>query len=219
MFKEEYHKLVIVLFLIVLIIFALSGCKTIKTTNSEKLKIEQESDVKESNSSNAILEDKSSENTKEILTQSKDSSVSDNTKESSSVKVDNSIINFGDGGGTYNTNTGEASNVISVQISKQEQELKREYNKQLKINEELNKQVNEFRQNDIKKESTIEQLKDSNGVLNMKLNAKSTTTESVKNNWYWWLLAGLTIGVVGYFLISKYLKTNPIARFIKSWIK
>ena len=69
------------------------------------------------------------------------------------------------------------------------------------------------------KELTIEQLKDSNGVLNMKLNAKSTTTESVKNNWYWWLLTGLAIGVVGYFLISKYLKTNPIARFIKSWIK
>lgn len=219
MLKEEYHKLVIALFLIVLIIFALSGCKTIKTTNSEKLKIEQESDVKESNSSNAILEDKSLENTKEILTQSKDSSVSENTKESSNVKVDNSIINFGNGGGTYNANTGEASNVISVQISKQEQELKKEYNKQLKIIEELNKQVNEFRQNDIKKELTIEQLKDSNGALNMKLNTKSTTTESVKNNWYWWLLTGLAIGVVGYFLISMYLKTNPITRFIKSWIK
>lgn len=219
MLKEEYHKLVIALFLIVLIIFAFSGCKTIKTTNSEKLKIEQESDVKESNSSNAILEDKSLENTKEILTQSKDSSVSENTKESSNVKVDNSTINFGNGGGTYNTNTGEASNVISVQISKQEQELKKEYNKQLKIIEELNKQVNEFRQNDIKKELTIEQLKDSNGVLNMKLNTKSTTTESVKSNWYWWLLTGLAIGVVGYFLISMYLKTNPITRFIKSWIK
>ena len=219
MLKEEYHKLVIALFLIVLIIFALSGCKTIKTNNSEKLKIEQESDVKESNSSNAILEDKSLENTKEILTQSKDSSVSENTKESSNVKVDNSTINFGNGGGTYNTNTGEASNVISVQISKQEQELKKEYSKQLKIIEALNKQVNEFRQNDIKKELTIEQLKDSNGVLNMKLNTKSTTSESVKNNWYWWFLTGLAIGVVGYFLISMYLKTNPIARFIKSWIK
>lgn len=217
--KEHNGALLFALIILVSIIMLLTGCKTVEVSNKETTKTEQESETSESTVTNSMLEDKSKETTQNNTDQTKDSTSIESSKESVTDKDSGSVIIFGEGGGYFNVNTGEAGNVVKVEITNKERNLIKENQKYINENSSLKNELSTYKKNDITNKLIIKQLKDSLGRMEQNIKTDNYTKESTRNNWYWWFLTGLAIGVVGYFLISMYLKTNPIARFIKSWIK
>lgn len=166
-------------------IFALS-CKTINTTLTDKSYINK----KDSITKETIL--KTDTIIKTIYVQVKDSS--SNEKQSSTEIV------FGDGGGTWNSQTGEATNVSSVKTNESEKNLRLQLSS-------LEKELFEIHNILQSKNDSISELKQQNNI-------KQSHTENPKSNWYWWLLVGFGLGV-GFVII---LKKIPTTKWLVSWI-
>ena len=117
-------------------------------------------------------------------------------KQHQTESTEGGTITFVAGGGTYNTQTGEAVGVASVEITKREKELTKE-------NEMLQKRLDFFATNYVHRDSLTTQT-----TLHEKTESKP------KTNWYWFLIIGFSIGVGVVILLKKLPYTRPFMAWL-----
>lgn len=172
--------------MVVAFIILCSGCKTTKTTINDKSEINENTNVVED-----VKRDSTSTNqTKEETT---------TTKEKETTK-DKTELTFGEGGGTYNANTGEFTNVVGAKIDSEKEKLKAE-NKTL--NEKYNQTKNEF-----------EAYKDSVNQANNKLDIESEVEETYQMDWYWFMIIGALLMLISIVVLRKI----PATSWLLFWI-
>lgn len=172
---------------VVVAIFILcSGCKTTKTNIVDKSEINENTNVVED-----VKRDSTSTN------QTKEETTTTNEKETTKDKTE---LTFGEGGGTYNSNTGEFTNVVGAKIDSEKEKLKAE-NKTL--NEQYNQTKNEF-----------EAYKDSVNQANNKLDIESEVEETYQMDWYWFMIIGALLMLIAIVVLRKY----PATRCLLFWI-
>lgn len=176
----------IVVGLLVVLTLLLCGCKTTKTTINDKSEINENTNVVEDVKSDST----STNQTKEETT---------TTKEKETTK-DKTELTFGEGGGTYNANTGEFTNVVGAKIDSEKEKLKAE-NKTL--NEQYNQTKNEF-----------EAYKDSVNQANNKLDIESEVEETYQMDWYWFMIIGALLMLIAIIVLRKMPQTS----WLLAWI-
>lgn len=168
------------------ILMLFCGCKTTKTTIVDKSEINENTNVVED-----VKRDSTSTN------QTKEETTTTNEKETTKDKTE---LTFGEGGGTYNSNTGEFTNVVGAKIDSEKEKLKAE-NKTL--NEQYNQTKNEF-----------EAYKDSVNQANNKLDIESEVEETYQMDWYWFMIIGALLMLIAIVVLRKY----PATRCLLFWI-
>lgn len=169
-----------------LLLVAFSGCKTIES---------HKTDLSTTNKKDSVrTEIKHITDTiyQTIYVQVKDSAT--NEKESTTE------ITFGNGGGTWNSQTGEATNVSSIKTNETEKNLRLQVSN---LESELT---------DLHKE--LQMKNDSITKLNQKNNVVEKYKEKPRNNWYWWLVIGFGLGVG----VVIALKKLPITSVFMKWL-
>jgi outer membrane murein-binding lipoprotein Lpp len=177
---------VIVFWLLMAIVILFFSCKTTKTTIVDKSEINENTNVVED-----VKRDSTSTN------QTKEETTTMNEKETTKDKTE---LTFGEGGGTYNANTGEFTNVVGAKIDSEKEKLKAE-NKTL--NEQYNQTKNEF-----------EAYKDSVNQANNKLDIESEVEETYQMDWYWFMIIGALLMLIAIVVLRKY----PATRWLLGWI-
>lgn len=169
-----------------LLLVAFSGCKTIETTHTDLSTTDRKDSVR--------TEIKHITDTiyQTIYVTQKDSTA--NEKESTTE------ITFGNGGGTWNATTGEATNVSSVKTNETEKNLRLQVSNLESEITDLHKELQE-------KSDSITQLKQQNNV-------QTTHKEKPKSNWYWWLIIGFGLGVG----VVIALKKTPATSWLMKWL-
>ena len=169
-----------------LLLVAFSGCKTIETSKTDLSTTDKQDSVR--------TEIKHITDTiyQTIYVQVKDSS--ENEKQSSTEIV------FGNGGGTWNSQTGEATNVSSVKTNETEKNLRLQVSNLESELTDLHKELQE-------KSDIITKLNQQNNVV-------EKYKEKPKNNWYWWLVIGFGLGVG----VVIALKTIPATSWLMKWL-
>ena len=115
----------------------------------------------------------------------------------------NTSIQFGAGGGTYNAITGEATNILSLNLN--------ETLTQLQITNRI-------------QASTIIDLTKENALLQNKVSSVDekkdiqTSVKETPNNWYWWLIIGVILGAALMFCLIFALKKIPATSWLVAWI-
>lgn len=169
-----------------LLLVAFSGCKTIETSKTDLSTTDRKDSVR--------TEIKHVTDTiyQTTYVQVKDSS--SNEKQSSTEIV------FGNGGGTWNATTGEATNVQSVKTNETEKNLR------LQVST-LESQLTDLHKELQSKNDSITQLKQQNNVV-------EKHKEKPKNNWYLWLVIGFGLGVG----VVIALKKIPATSWLMKWL-
>lgn len=170
----------IIVGLLVVLTLLLCGCKTTKTTIVDKSEIRDSTAVKLEVWQDSTLTNKDEQKT-EIKTDKE-------------VVKDNTTITFGEGGGTFNVITGDATNVSKVQSDKQSEKLKEELNQtQIKLN-----------QTQIK----LQSLRDSIANIDRTMDIQTETEETYQASWYWWLAIGALLMLVLIVVLRKIPQTS-----------
>lgn len=169
-----------------LLLVAFSGCKTIETTHTDLSTTDKQDSVRTEikHITDTIFQT--------IYVTQKDSTESE--------KNTTTEITFGNGGGTWNSHTGEATNVSSVKTNETEKNLR------LQVSN-LESQLT-----DLHKE--LQEKSDSITKLNQKNNVVEKYKEKPRNNWYWWLVIGLVLGVG----VVIALKKIPATSWLMKWL-
>lgn len=187
--KNEFLEELLIGFILslcVLLLIISSGCKSIETSLTDNSHINR----KDSTTKETIVITDTIYQT--IYVQVKDSS--SNEKQSSTEIV------FGNGGGTWNAATGEATNVSSVKTNESEKNLRLQVSS---LEEELFELHNMLQS----KTDSINELKQQNNI-------QHSHTEKPKSNWYWWLLVGFGLGVG----VVIALKKIPATSWLMTWL-
>lgn len=169
-----------------LLLVAFSGCKTIESNKTDLSTTDRKDSVR---TEIRYVTDTIYQTT---YVQVKDSS--ENEKQSSTEIV------FGDGGGTWNATTGEATNVSSVKTNETEKNLRLQVSN---LESELT---------DLHKE--LQSKNDSISKLNQQNNVVEKYKEKPKNNWYWWLVIGFGLGAG----VVIALKKVPATSWLMKWL-
>ena len=191
MTNNEYNELKIYLYkslvvlIAVLIVFALSSCKTVERSTTDKSVIDRTDNVRTEirHTTDTII--------KTVYVQVKDSTASE--------RESNTEIEFAGGGGTWNAQTGEATNVQSVRTSAVDKQLRMTVSNLERELQDLHRELQE-------KNDSIVQLKQQNDV--------HETHKETRSVWYWWLLVGFVLGFGG--LIA--LKKIPATSWLLFWL-
>ena len=115
----------------------------------------------------------------------------------------NTSIQFGVGGGTYNAITGEATNILSLNLN--------ETLTQLQITNRI-------------QASTIIDLTKENALLQNKVSSVDekkdiqTSVKETPNSWQTWLIVGLILGAILMFALIYTLKKLPLTQWLVAWI-
>ena len=205
---------IIICGLVVAFIILCSGCKTTKTTINDKSEINDSTNVKTELRQDSTIINQTAEETAdktEVNTEILDSKKENTEKE---IITEDTTIKFAAGGGTYNTLTGESTNVSSVNISKETDKLKKE-------NQSLRQENIEVKEENIKltqkntaliSENTV--LTDSIAKLNRQMDIESEVEETYQMDWYWWLAIGALVMLIIVVVLRKY----PATRWLLAWI-
>lgn len=186
--KEPFSWFDVIVFILaaIAVSYIMTSCKTIETTSTDKSKIDRKDSVVR------VVETKTDTIYQTIVVEKKDSSTNEKSGQVEIV--------FADGGGTWNAQTGEATNVSSVKTSEAEKNLRiANENMEIKITE-LHKLIKQ-------KSDSIAQLKQQNNV-------QTTHKEKPKSNWYWWLVIGFGLGVG----VVIALKKIPATSWLMTWL-
>ena len=172
--------------LVVAVIILCSGCKTTKTTINDKSEIRDSTAVK-----TELWQDSTIINKEDQTTEIR------NDKE---ITKDNTTITFGQGGGTYNTTTGEATNVVGVTSNKESERLRNELNKtQSKLQETQTK---------------LQSVLDSIANIDRSMDIESEVEETYQVSWYWFMIIGALLMLIAIVVLRKYHAT----RWLLAWI-
>ena len=169
-----------------LLLVAFSGCKTIESNKT---------DLSTTNKNDSVrTEIKHITDTiyQTIYVQVKDSTESE--------KNTTTEIVFGNGGGTWNATTGEATNVSSIKTNETEKNLRLQVSN---LESELT---------DLHKE--LSEKNDSISKLNQKNNVVEKYKEKPRNNWWIWLVIGFGIGIA----LVIVLKKLPVTSVFMKWL-
>lgn len=170
----------IIVGLLVVLVLLLCGCKTTKTTIVDKSEINENTNVVEDVKSDST----STSQTKEETT---------TTKEKETTK-DKTELTFGEGGGTYNANTGEFTNVVGAKIDSEKEKLKSEI-------KTLYEQYNQIK-------TEFEAYKDSVNQANKKLDVESKVEETYQMDWYWFMAIGALLMLIAIVVLRKIPQTS-----------
>lgn len=184
-FRDEIMFLLSIAF-IAFLLMLFSGCKTIKTERTDLSTIVKNDSVR--------TEIKHVTDTvyQTIYVQVKDSSANE--------KQSNTEIVFGNGGGTWNAQTGEATNVQSVKKSDTERNLRLQVSSLESVLSNVRKELSE-------KADSISALKQQNNV-------SEKHEEKARSGWYWWLIVGFSLGVG----VVVALKKIPFTSWLMKWL-
>lgn len=164
----------------------LVGCKTTKMEINDKSEINEQSDVK-----TEVKQDSTATNSTTTET---------TEKTESEVTKGNIHITFGEGGGTFNSNTGDANNVMDVDIDFENYVTREEYNA-------LENKYNQLKNN-------FATYKDSTQKANNKLDIESEVEETYQADWYWFIIIGVLLGFIAVIAIRRI----PVLQVLLSWI-
>ena len=169
-----------------LLLVAFSGCKTIESNKTDLSTTNKKDSVR--------TEIKHITDTiyQTIYVTQKDSAESE--------KNTTTEITFGNGGGTWNSHTGEATNVSSVKTNETEKNLR------LQVSN-LESQLT-----DLHKE--LQSKNDSITKLNKKNNVVEKYKEKPRNNWFWWFVIGVGLGIA----LVIVLKKIPYTSWLMKWL-
>lgn len=184
--KYDGTLVVITCGVVMAILMLFCGCKTTKTNIVDKSEINENTNVVED-----VKRDSTSTN------QTKEETTKTSEKETINEKTE---LTFGEGGGTYNANTGEFTNVVGAKIDSEKEKLKAE-NKTL--NEQYNQTKNEF-----------EAYKDSVNQANNKLDIESEVEETYQMDWYWFMIIGALLMLIAIVVLRKI----PATSWLLFWI-
>lgn len=169
-----------------LLLVAFSGCKTIDSHKTDLSTTDKQDSVR---TEIKHITDTIYQTTYVLV---KDSST--NEKESTTE------ITFGNGGGTWNATTGEATNVSSVKTNETEKNLR------LQVSN-LESELTDLHQE-------LQEKNDSISKLNQQNNVVEKYKEKPRNNWFWWFVIGVGIGVA----LVIVLKKLPITSLFMKWL-
>jgi hypothetical protein len=155
-------SLLICVLLIFIFVFSFCSCKSTKTIVNDQSEIDS-------------LKIQSNEQT-QTFQQMQSEETSTTYQEGETLTTNNETIIFGEGGGTYNTKTGDATNVDKIERQTHSEDL----NETIIIG---NKQMQSESDQIINKADTTTAVKKSNDI-------KTNNETTYKNNWYIWLLIG-----------------------------
>jgi hypothetical protein len=186
--KEPFGWWDIAVFILaaIAISFIMTSCKTIQHTSTDKSKIDRKDSVVR------VVETKTDTIYQTIVVEKKDSATNEKSGQVEIV--------FVAGGGTWNAQTGEATNVQSVKTSETEKNLR------IKV-EDMEVKITELHKELKAKSDSIAQFKQQNNV-------QTTHKEKPKSSWYWWLVIGFGLGVG----IVIALKKIPITSWLMAWL-
>lgn len=172
--------------LVMALLILCCGCKTTKTTIVDKSEIRDSTSVK-----TELWQDSTIINKEEQKTE---------IKTDKEVTKDNTTITFGQGGGTYNTTTGEATNVIGVTSNKESERLRNELNEtQSKLQET---------------QTRLQSVLDSIANIDRSMDIETEVEETYQMDWYWWLAIGALLMLIIVVVLRKY----PATRWLLAWI-
>ena len=171
---------------IMAIVILICSCKTTKSTINDKSEIKDSTRVETTFRQDSTLTQQNTETTQET-----------SEKE---VTTEDTTITFGSGGGTYNTNTGEATNVSSIKTSKESERLKTE----------LSTLQEKYKQS----QSTLQSIRDSIAKIDRDMDIESKVEETYQASWYWWLAIGALLMLVAIVVIRKI----PAISWLLFWI-
>ena len=184
--KDKCVMRVIIFGLLMAFLILFFSCKTTKTTINDKSEIKDSTNVKVELWQDSTLTQQSSEKTQET-----------SEKE---VTTEDTTITFGQGGGTYNTNTGEATNVSSIKTNKESERLKTE----LSTLKEKYEQA----------QSTLQSVLDSIANIDRSMDIETEVEETYQASWYWWLAIGALLMLILIVVIRKI----PAISWLLFWI-
>lgn len=186
--KEPFSWWDVAAFLLaaIAISYMMTSCKTIETTSTDKSKIDRKDSVTKD------VETKTDTIYQTIVVEKKDSSTNEKSGQVEIV--------FVAGGGTWNAQTGEATNVQSVKTSETEKNLR------IKV-EDMEVKITELHKELKAKSDSIAQLKQQNNV-------QTTHKEKPKSSWYWWLVVGFGLGIGAIIAVKKI----PITSVFMKWL-
>ena len=172
--------------LVMALIMLFCGCKTTKTTIVDKSEIKDSTAVKTELWQDSTLINKEEQKT-EIKTDKE-------------VTKDNTTITFGQGGGTYNTTTGEATNVIGVTSNKESERLRNELNEtQSKLQET---------------QTRLQSVLDSIANIDRSMDVESEVEETYQMDWYWFMIIGALLMLIAIVVLRKI----PATSWLLFWI-
>lgn len=172
--------------LVMAVIILCSGCKTTKTNIVDKSEIRDSTSVK-----TELWQDSTITNKEEQTTE---------IKTDKEVTKDNTTITFGQGGGTYNTTTGEATNVVGVTSNKESERLRNELNEtQSKLQETQTK---------------LQSVLDSIANIDRSMDVESEVEETYQMNWYWFMIIGALLMLIAIVVLRKI----PATSWLLFWI-
>ena len=172
--------------LVMAFIMLFCGCKTTKTTIVDKSEIKDSTAVKTELWQDSTLINKEEQKT-EIKTDKE-------------VTKDNTTITFGQGGGTYNTTTGEATNVIGVTSNKESERLRNELNEtQSKLQET---------------QTRLQSVLDSIANIDRSMDVESEVEETYQMDWYWFMIIGALLMLIAIVVLRKI----PATSWLLFWI-
>lgn len=162
---------------ILLTILIFASCKT------TKLELEDKSEVnKQTQGSNVEKVEKSQNDICEDVL---------SFEEGTTTTIANHEVTFGEGGGTFNANTGEATNVANVKTTTSTNENKKTETQTTKTDKSITDYTAQFN--------------DSTTNLHQKNDIEKVEKSEVKSGGVYWLLGGIIIAVVAIIAIRIFL--------------
>ena len=188
--KERDYSLIklaivfVVLFLI--LIFASTSCVTKKVTDNSRIETQQKDSVRVEILRDTIYFEKL---------------VKEYVKDTSSTQSDeNTTINFLPSGGSYNTETGEAKNVSSVNVSLQVKMLK----SRVQMYEAQEKAWHS------REQELLSRINEQNSIQQKDISTKTKTNA----NGLWWFLSGSVLMFALIFLLKRF----PYTSWLFKWL-
>ncbi len=166
------------------LLFAITSCRTIDIVDKSKIEYERKDSISYIHTRDTIYIEKT------ITIFQKDSSTSE--------KADDTQINFQPSGGTYNAITGEATNVLSISVSKREKE--------------LTTLLKNYQSKEIEFSATEKELRDEISALKTATTTELSTKKEANNSWKVWLilcLISFASGIAVIIVLKKLPYTKP----------
>ena len=199
-------------FLVALIF--LCACKTTKTDIVDKSQINDSTAVKTEVRQDSTLKNQTIIKQEEKVEQQTGITNSKTENTEKEVTTENMTITFGEGGGTFNSITGEGTNVSSVKTNKETEKLKQEIQSLRNEITTVKTENTKLREENITLRGENKMLIDSIASINKQMDIQSKTEETYQMAWYWFLL----FGAIGMTLIIVVLRKFPQTRWIFCWV-
>jgi hypothetical protein len=212
--KFNFRDTMIILLSIIGLILLFCSCKTTKTSITDKSEINDSTYVKTEITQDSIHTNQTiDETTENTNITNKTTDDKKETIEKELVK-DDTKITFGEGGGTFNVITGDATNVADVSISKESEKLKQELTEAKTQLQESQFTIQNLQSSLKETQYKLQSVRDSLANVNRTMDIESEIEETYQTDWYWWLI----IGGLAMLVLIVVLRKIPQTSWLLFWI-